>query len=127
MESLRGGANSQTPRWMEHRWGQRIDCGSQVRISAGPGITGGGRLRNVSSSGAFVETTMSLPQNSRITLVVARHGGSGDREVETMASVVRKTAEGVGIEWCESEFRTVCGLLGCAAPCETAARHWART
>ena len=127
MESLRRGASSQTSKWMEHRWGQRIDCGSTVRISAGPGITGVGRLRNVSSSGAFLETALSLPQYSRITLVVSRHAGSADRELETQASVVRKAADGVGIEWCESEFRTVCGLLGCAAPCERAARHWTRT
>jgi hypothetical protein len=98
---------------MEHRWGRRIPCGASARLEAGrDGTLGVGRLRDVSLSGAFIETTLKLPMFASIAVSV--------RGTEVRASVVRITEDGVGVEWCEMAPHAVCPLLGCASPCAAA-------
>ncbi len=94
---------------MEHRWGRRIACGAPARLSAGAGITGTGQLRDVSLSGAFIETVLELPLFAQLTVSI--------RETEVQASVVRSDARGVGVEWLETAQRAICPLLGCTNPC----------
>ncbi|MBC8024878.1 MAG: PilZ domain-containing protein [Steroidobacteraceae bacterium] len=102
---------------MEHRWGRRIACGAPARLSVGAGITGAGQLRDVSLSGAFIETVLELPLFAQVTVSVG--------ETEVQASVVRIDADGVGVEWMETEQRAICPLLGCVSLC-AAARTAAR-
>lgn len=102
------------PHAMDHRFGRRIPCGTPVAISAGTVILGAGRLRNVSLSGAFVETALDLPPFSQIAIEKQCEGG---RDIQLLASVVRKDADGVGIEWCETPSRSICLTLGCPRPC----------
>jgi len=101
---------------MEHRWGRRMCCQARVSISAGVDITGAGCVRDVSSSGAFIETTINLPMNTRVTLLV-KGNESSTHVVDIAAIVVRVAKDGVGIEWCETPGGSICPVLGCATPC----------
>lgn len=96
---------------MEHRWGLRILCGAVVRISAGEGVTVCGRMRDVSTSGAFVETPLALPLFSPVEISLPSDGGDSGSEV--LAWVVRRDAAGVGIEWVETASGSICALLCC--------------
>jgi len=73
-----------------------------VQFFAGPGTIGTGRLVNMSSTGAFMETTVPLRPLCIVNLgpVGVAVGESKDRSVA--ASVIRQSARGVGLEWCEA-------------------------
>jgi hypothetical protein len=102
---------------MEHRFGHRHPCGTRVRMSAGDGITGGGRLLNVSLSGAYVQTALDLPLFGIVAIEKIHEGSDG---VELLAMVVRKDPDGAGVEWCETPGCSICQALGCAQPCYSA-------
>jgi len=108
-------AGKPRPIFMEHRWGQRKRCQARARLS-GAGMSGTGRVRDVSTSGAFIETTMHLPIHARVLLMV-RGNESAIREVEIAASVARVSRGGIGIEWCDTPLGSICAVLGCTAPC----------
>ena len=101
---------------MEHRWGERFPCRLTIWIDAGPGTGGTGRLRDVSLSGAFLETALELPLLARIKIGVVREG-AGDREPAIEASVARRDRDGVGVEWCETPKGSICKFLGCSTRC----------
>ena len=103
---------------MEHRWGRRKSCRAGVWITAGPGVSGIGRMRDVSISGAYVETQLNLPSSGVITLTVANPDRSPGEHV--LASIVRRDREGAGIEWCETPALPICRMLGCRYPCALA-------
>lgn len=111
----REAAGKPGPILMEHRWGQRKRCPARVYLSAGAGIHGTGRVRDVSSSGAFIETTLHLPMQTRVMLVV-RGNKSATREVEIAASVARVNRDGIGVEWCETPG-SICAVVGCTVSC----------
>jgi hypothetical protein len=101
---------------MEHRWGRRRPCRARICISAGGGATGLGRLRDVSMSGAFLETAVPLALFSQLAIAVLR--GDGSRHaLEFPAVVVRHDQGGVGIEWCDPNPRLICRALGCGMDC----------
>ena len=104
------------PFFMEHRWGQRLPCRAQVRLSAGDEIYGAGHVRNVSSSGAFIETTLEVPLNARVDLVVLGNE-SAIHAVDITASVVRVERNGIAVEWCETPAGSICTVLGCVTRC----------
>jgi hypothetical protein len=106
----------QPPLFMEHRWGQRMPCRARVRLAAGPGIDGAGRVRDISSSGAFIETALELPVHTRLNLFVLGNE-SAARVVEFAAHVVRVDRDGVGVEWCDSPEGSICGAVGCRIRC----------
>lgn len=100
---------------MEHRWGRRMPCFAAVRLSAGNGATGQGRLRNVSMSGAYLETSVPLSLFTPVEIAVTRTDGT---EAPVLRGcVVRRDAEGVGIEWADIMAGPICPLLGCDLPC----------
>jgi hypothetical protein len=101
---------------MEHRWGQRMRCEATVGLSAGTGITGTGRVCDVSSSGAFIETALDLPMHTRVLLMVLGNE-SATHVVEIAASVARVDPDGIGVEWCETPAGSICAVLGCATSC----------
>lgn len=85
---------------MEHRWGDRIEIDLPVRIS-GTQITGNGTLRNLSVSGAFIETSLPLESLALVRIRIAR-GPHGPRApIVVWGFVVRHETPGIGIEWCE--------------------------
>ena len=99
---------------MEHRWGRRLPCRARVRLSAGSELAGSGRLRNVSMSGALLETALPLPLYSRIAVAVL---GEHSEYAERIAIVVRREPGCAGVEWLEAAEGPVCHMLGCAAHC----------
>lgn len=101
---------------MEHRWGQRIDCRAHVRITAGENLSGTGRVRNVSTSGAFVESKFPMTEGSRVTLLVMGNE-SAARAVEIPAIVVRVERDGYAVEWCETPAGSICAKVGCTTSC----------
>ena len=105
---------------MEHRWGRRVPCRARVRLSVLGGIVGTGRLRDVSMSGAFLETALQLPLFTRVTLAVPREDPTAGREVDVIASVVRISNDGLGLEWCDTAAGSICAVLGCTTRCAAA-------
>ncbi len=114
-------AGSSRPFLMEHRWGQRMRCRARVRLSAGAGITGAGRARDISASGAFIETALELPVCTQVVLVLMGNE-SASRTCELTASVVRVDRGGIGVEWCETPAGSVCTLVGCTTRCAALGR-----
>ena len=84
----------------EHRWGQR--CPVDVRVSfRAPLIGGWGRIRNVSLSGAYIETAARPPQLERLTMDLEwSREGRTERSVLS-AWIVRRDEHGFGVEWTE--------------------------
>jgi hypothetical protein len=124
LENMRNvfGSNAKTPREnrMEHRWGRRRPCRAIVWLSASGGITGAGRLRDVSMSGAFLETALSLPLFAQLAMAVLRDDGS-KHPLEFTGVVVRRDEDGVGIEWCDPDSVSICRALDCGIDCARAA------
>jgi hypothetical protein len=78
--------------FMEHRWGERVLVRAAVRLHCA-NWDAAGYIKDASLSGAFVHTRLQIPTWTHIELNL-----SGTR---VAAFVVRVTAEGFGIEWCE--------------------------
>ena len=100
--------------FMEHRWGRRIACSASVRINVTAGTNGTGRFRNVSSSGAFVETSLAIAPLARVSVAITR---DGQAPTEIRAIIVRREPGGVALEWCETAEGCVCTDLGCETRC----------
>jgi hypothetical protein len=107
-------------RYMEHRWGRRVRCHAQVRVTGGAGQAGTGRLRDVSMSGTCVEASLVLPLFAPVALTVPRGKGM---EVVMRGTVTRTDERGFGVEWLEASPGAICPVLGCRTHCEAAA-HW---
>lgn len=97
---------------MEHRCGERSAINRPVRIRRPPGIVGWGRLRDVSLTGAFIETPLPLPPLTFIEIDMTVAAG-GSRRLS--GYVVRRTPEGVGLEWCEASEQTLEAIGSLAA------------
>lgn len=102
--------------FMEHRWGQRMTCRARVTFRGRHALEGAGRLRDISSSGAFIETPAAIPVHARLTLTVTGNE-SATRSVDVAAIVVRADADGIGVEWCETPEGNVCTTVGCVHTC----------
>jgi len=86
---------------MEHRWGQRVPIDLPVRLIGTPGAIGTGCIRDISVTGAFVQTNLNL---SLLTLVhiepiILSPNVSDSRRLP--AYVTRAAADGIGVEWCD--------------------------
>jgi hypothetical protein len=87
---------------MEHRWGRRLETDFEVWFVSLPTTRGCGRLLNVSCSGAWLETSVPLRLHSLLYLEYL--DDLAPAEVQPWASVVRRTADGAGLEWCEKDW-----------------------
>ena len=87
---------------MEHRYGVRYPSAIDVFVRSHSGrLAARGRLLDVSISGAFVSTSVSIPALSSITLEVISVVNSVRRWRPIEAQVIRRTDRGLGIEWKE--------------------------
>jgi hypothetical protein len=111
---------STQPGFIEHRWGSRIPCSAPLRMIV-LGETSVARLRDLSMSGAFIETALATRIGTPVCLAILREDGSA-REQVLEATVVRHGAGGLGVEWCETPTGPVCPVLGCTNLCEAARR-----
>jgi hypothetical protein len=87
---------------MEHRWGHRKSTDVAVRFVALPATVGTGRVINVSMTGAFMETQVQLRLLSLVYLEPFIEVGDDEMMSRLVASVVRQTPLGVGLEWCDA-------------------------
>jgi hypothetical protein len=86
---------------MEHRWGQRRETIRSVYLRTHSGLAAHGVLRNVSVSGAFILTPLPVGPLTRLQLFLAAEGRDR-RSLQPMeCEVVRRTADGIAIEWKE--------------------------
>lgn len=95
---------------MEHRWGHRVPVDMDVQPICRPRTVGTGRLRNLSISGACVQSALALPALGMVRVVAAwpekAVGRAGIR-----ACVVRTDPAGLGLEWSEPAPQGVVDLL----------------
>jgi hypothetical protein len=84
---------------MEHRWGRRIDCRIPVVIEAVACAPVSAQINNLSLSGAFVR--LSIPEYFPPTIFVRLQPPNAtlDHPHRIIAYVVRRTREGMGLEW----------------------------
>jgi len=90
---------------MEHRCGQRFRLNAPASVTDGSQWTAVARVRDISASGAFLEC--SAPHATVTRVLVRLRGGS----VEIAGDVIRRTREGIGIEWGEFAPVAVAPLL----------------
>ena len=90
---------------MEHRWGERRLIDFAVRFVMMPATVGTGRIINISSTGAFMQTQSCLRILSLLYLQPMETPESENRHIE--ATVVRRDATGFGLEWCEFDAKTM--------------------
>ena len=91
---------------MDHRWGRRQPTDVAVQVIAKSGSRGTGRVANVSLTGAYLETQMTLRLHSLVHLASADGNLADGIGKRVAASVVRHDARGVGLEWCEPHTKT---------------------
>ena len=75
-------------------------------------------MRDVSMSGAFIETAMPLSLLAQVEIAVSHRDGPGVTELA--GCVVRVERDGVAVEWTEVSPEAICPLLGCNSPCAAA-------
>jgi hypothetical protein len=85
---------------IEHRWGERVrvDIPFQMTAQTVSGI--GGRLMDLSLSGALIHVNCDLRLNSLLEIRIQRPAPS-ECQVLLRAYVARKRGYDVGIEWCD--------------------------
>jgi hypothetical protein len=101
---------------LEHRWGERFRCKALVHLSTGTGTSSTGRVRDISSSGAFFETAVEFPVNAPLDLVMLGNE-SATHAVNMTATVVRVDRDGIGVEWCNTPACLICSVVGCTVRC----------
>jgi hypothetical protein len=93
-----------------HRWGQRIAVDIPVLMAACALPAIHGHLKNLSLSGALVETDHELPLHAYIAISIKRPEVA-ESATRVMARVARYSKGSVGVEWCEFASSTVKDLL----------------
>jgi PilZ domain len=101
---------------MEHRWGERRPIDFKVRFVLMPATVGTGRIINISATGAFMRTQMTLRLLSLLYLQPLEFPEGENKRIG--ATVVRRDAMGVGLEWCEYDAKTMKSYLPLAAHLE---------
>ncbi len=107
--------NTAAPReddFMEHRWGQRFNVAIEARLHLRQPYTARrGRVANISASGAFIQTNIPIPVLTCIQVEIQMPTDGARGSLRLPASVVRRTREGVGVEWCEAESFVIADVV----------------
>jgi hypothetical protein len=98
---------------MEHRWGQRVTATLPVTIVVDRRRSGMGRVKNVSVSGALLETPIDIPINANVSI-----SPSGKTLVsgEICGCVVRTLPGGFAVEWRDMASPPVIALMESISP-----------
>lgn len=98
---------------MEHRWGERSKLNIPVQVDCGPRGVVLAVMRDASASGAFLCTAAQLPLLTGVRVEFGAAVTLGQaRGVD--AQVVRRAADGFGLEWTELAPKAVVDLLNAA-------------
>lgn len=95
---------------IDHRWGERIPVDLPVRVSVRTSTGIGGRMKNLSLSGALISADVDIRLHALIELTLTLPPPAR-REMVIKAHVTRKDRQDVGIEWCEYASSDVKELL----------------
>jgi hypothetical protein len=95
---------------LDHRWGERVGVKIPVRVSAAAFARVDCCVKNLSLSGAFMESNCELRLHALIKVRIDLPPPTS-RTAVLEAHVSRKLNEGVGIEWCEFAPKIVKDLL----------------
>ena len=116
---------------MEHRWGQRITLELPVRLEVGNRTLARGLLRNLSVSGALIETSLELAVFTNLVITLPAACEIAGQSAGLPASVVRTAPGGFAVEWRDMACPQVVALLErlvgrpVASLCEDPAfTHW---
>jgi hypothetical protein len=96
---------------MEHRWGERLQVDFPVRVIAHRFSVRGGRLADLSVSGALVKAEFEARLLSRIQVAIDLPLWPKHESPIVEAYVARRHKHEFGIEWCEFAPRAVSELL----------------
>jgi len=96
---------------MEHRWGKRIAVDIPIKLSARPYSVRAGRLINLSTSGALMDTDFDMRLLSRIQVIIEMPLRFRHATPVISAYVARKFKDGYGLEWCEFAPRPIMELI----------------
>ena len=96
---------------MEHRWGRRVAVDLSVTLHYRPIGRLRGRLRDLSSGGAFIQMPAFLTPNVRVQLVFSR-GHKGTAQIHRFETVVSRVApHGVGLMFLQFDPKALSTLL----------------
>jgi hypothetical protein len=110
----------------EHRWGERVALPFVVTLDAG-GTKQPGLMRNLSVSGAFIDTAVRLPVFTNLIVSIQTPGEPLGASPDLAACVVRNEPAGLAVEWRDMACETLVALLGRAEPsaCDPGERAFA--
>ena len=95
---------------MERRWGRRLEIGGRVQLRGVDGAVEG-QLRNLSISGAFIETRLSLLPSTRLTVEWDVKWYGRTESCRIAAYVVRSDPSGIAVEWCDVAPQWIVAML----------------
>ena len=94
-----------------HRWGRRVCLEVPVRLALGGRPMGHGLLRNVSISGALIETALELPVFTNLVVVLPTSSEAAPSSAELAACVVRRQEAAFAVEWRDMACEPIVALL----------------
>jgi hypothetical protein len=92
---------------MEHRWGRRVDCQIPVVVEAIAHVRLKAHIRNLSLTGAFLETSTEIGFPPTVCLRFEPASATPYHRHRIWAHVVRQTREGLGLEWTDFAPRLI--------------------
>jgi hypothetical protein len=96
---------------MEHRWGQRFVVDMPVRLATRPYTVCIGRVKDLSMSGAHIQTALDLRILCRVQVDLVLPSRPSRTTPVLSAYVARRHRDGIGVEWCEFGPQAVVELL----------------
>ncbi len=110
-------------RFMEHRWGTRVELGHSVLLEMDGQPLALGRMLNASISGALIATPATMPALTAVKVRFPPVAGASAQEFALDACVVRTETGAVAVEWRDMACENLVRLLHAQ---DARAQLWAR-
>jgi hypothetical protein len=110
---------------MEHRWGDRLQIDIPIRMTGDRASQlHTGRLTNISLSGALITTAFAPRVLSRIQASWSSSPRPAHYFPAVAAYIVRKSEDGIAVEWCEFAPTAVAQIMLAAASDHLGPADW---